>query len=79
MSERTDDRLDRLLHVWGGEQRLDDREADALLHAILPSTPTPLPATWWSDLSAQVSAAVVLATVRPADHSVGGVSFVATA
>jgi hypothetical protein len=79
MSERTDDRLDLLLQVWGSEQRLDDGEADALLRAILTPTPTPLPATWWSDLSAQVSAAVVLATVRPAAHPVGGVPLAAMA
>jgi hypothetical protein len=79
MVEPTDDRLDRLLHAWGSEQRLDDREAEALLHAILPPTPTTLPATWWSDLSAQVSAAVVLATVQPADQPVGGGPLAATA
>jgi hypothetical protein len=72
MADPTD--LDRLLHRWADEQRLDAREAAAILHAILPSAPAEaptaatatLPATWWSDLSTQVSAAIVLATVRPA-------------
>jgi hypothetical protein len=72
MADPTD--LDRLLHRWADEQRLDAREAEAILHAILPPAPAEaptattatLPATWWSDLSTQVSAAIVLATVRPA-------------
>jgi hypothetical protein len=71
MADPTD--LDGLLRRWADEQRLDVREAEAVLHAILPPAPAAapaaasasLPATWWSDLSTQVSAAIVLATVRP--------------
>jgi hypothetical protein len=83
MAELDDVRLDQLLDRWAREQRLDAREAETVLHAILPpspatapaagatpaslpATPASLPATWWSDLSAQVSAAIVLATARPA-------------
>jgi hypothetical protein len=70
MAEPDDDRLDQLLDRWAQEQRLGAREAEAILHAILPPAPAPtpsaLPGTWWSELSAQVSAAIVLATARPA-------------
>jgi hypothetical protein len=61
----TDDRLDRLLAAWAGQQRLGERQADAMLHAITSQTRESLPATWWSDLSVQISAAVVLATALP--------------
>jgi hypothetical protein len=80
MAERDDVRLDQLLDRWAQEQRLGAREAETVLAAILPpppatapaavATPAPLPATWWSDLSAQVSAAIVLATGRPASSAI---------
>jgi hypothetical protein len=76
MADPTEARLDHLLDRWARVQRLDAREAEAVLHAILPPPPGPvdasstsLPATWWSDLSAQVSAAIVLATARPASYA----------
>jgi hypothetical protein len=67
----TDGELDALLLAWGAHQRLGRADADELLADILGPTPVPaaapaeLPATWWAELSQQVAAAVVLATVRP--------------
>jgi hypothetical protein len=66
MDEPFDARLDRLLASWAEQQRLDQRQADVILHAIAGRTTEPLPVTWWSDLSAQIAAAVVMATQRPA-------------
>jgi hypothetical protein len=66
-----DERLGPLLDSWAATQRLDQREAERILDAIIatpPETapaPTTLPATWWQDFSAQVTAAVVLASHGP--------------
>ena len=61
----SDDRLDHLLDAWGQQQRLPPSEADGILRSILQEPRASLPVTWWSDLSAQVTAAVVLANSRP--------------
>ena len=79
MAPPTDARLDQLLDAWARQRRLDDRDATQVRDAILAtprSTRTaapadPLPATWWADLSAQVTAAVVLASVRPGPRGHG--------
>lgn len=68
-----EDRIDGLLEAWGRAQRLDDAAAHAMLRSItgqprLAATPAveqTLSPTWWADLSAQVTAAVVLATTSP--------------
>jgi hypothetical protein len=66
MDEPLDPGLDRLLASWARQQRIDQRQADEILHAIAGQPTDSLPVTWWSDLSAQVAAAVVMATQRPA-------------
>jgi hypothetical protein len=73
MTPPDDARLDQLLHAWAARRRLDDRDATEIRDAIVatsgptrePAPAVPLPATWWTDLAAQVTAAVVLASVRP--------------
>jgi hypothetical protein len=69
MTEPADARLDELLGRWAAEQRLGDHEADRILQTIVQPPRPSLPATWWSDLSAQVSAAIVLAATRPGTSS----------
>jgi hypothetical protein len=71
-SEDDDRRLDAVLEGWAERQRLDASEADEVLRAVLREPRTVLqehaevlPASWWSDLSTQISAAVVLASSRP--------------
>jgi hypothetical protein len=60
-----DDRhLDQLLARWGAAHRLDASEAEAILDAIVDQPA--LPPTWWADLHARVSDAVVLATAGTA-------------
>ena len=58
-------RLDTLLGAWAAEQRLAPADAAAILQTVLREPREVLPATWWSDLSSQVSAAMVQATTRP--------------
>jgi hypothetical protein len=68
--------LDTLLAAWAADHRLHPQEAERLLTSILGPEPDPtpvaavaptaLPATWWAQLSQQVTAAIVLAASRPA-------------
>lgn len=60
-----DEQLDVLLATWASEQQISQPQADEILQAITCDAPAGLPATWWIDLSAQVSAAMVLAASRP--------------
>jgi hypothetical protein len=65
MVDDADKRLDLLLDTWARHQRLEQRQADEIRLAITGQPDDALAATWWTDLSAQISAAVVLATTRP--------------
>jgi hypothetical protein len=65
VTDSTDDDLDSLLGVWARQQRLDQRQADDILRAITGQPHPTLPVTWWTDLSTQLTAAVVLATSHP--------------
>ena len=65
MSDRADDRLDLLLGAWAAQQRLDQRQADDILHAITGQPRDSLTATWWTELSTRITAAVVLAACAP--------------
>jgi hypothetical protein len=54
----TDHHLDDLLRAWGETQRLPDDRAEEIRLAIV-GQPAQLPATWWRDFSAQLTATVV--------------------
>ncbi len=53
----SDDHLDVLLGTWADQQRLTAAEAERIRTAIVQQ-PAGLPATWWRDFSAQISATV---------------------
>jgi hypothetical protein len=61
----TERQLDALLGAWATEQRLGSGEANALLRSIMDEPRETLAPSWWSELSAQVTSAVLLATSPP--------------
>lgn len=65
MRPSDDEELDRLLGEWSAASRLTAGEAEAVRVAVVSMRPPGLDAAWWSGLVAQVSAAVIQATVLP--------------
>jgi hypothetical protein len=60
-----DDELDGLLDEWATGVRLTARDAEAVRAAVVAERPAGLDAGWWSELMAQVSAAVIQAAALP--------------